>query len=53
LARMTNRDTRTIRKWEHDKELPPRIQLTDRTKGWLRETVVAWLKAHPEAFNNG
>ena len=41
-------------KWISQKKLPPRIDLPySQGKGWRRETIVAWLKTHPEVISNG
>jgi len=52
LAQFTGRDIRTVRKWVKRGDLPPRVALAERNKGWMKDVIVAWLDQHPERMRN-
>lgn len=53
LERLINRSPQYIQKRMDKGELPPRVKVTGRVLGWPKETIINWLKKHPEAINNG
>lgn len=53
LARLLERDYRTIQRWIRIKHLPKRTQRVDGKRGWTKPVIVKWLKANPEAFADG
>jgi hypothetical protein len=50
LARLLDRDLRTVQRWIRIKHLPERTSRVDGKKGWPKAVIVKWLRANPEAF---